>query len=307
MNRAKPNVTIRPPSGVHCCDERRTKRRGSAALQDAGALAKARRASARFWSAPVLRRFGSEGNDAECASAFTLIELLIVIAVVAILTSLLLPALGHSQSQARRIRCVGNLRQIGIATQLYWDDYEGQAFRYRRAVEPSGALYWFGWIERGSEGNRTFDATQGALFPYLGKGTVEICPSLNYALESFKRKATGAAYGYGYNLQLSASDPLPPVRLSSIPNPAQVVVLADAAQVNTFQSPASPDNPMLEEFYYVNTNEPTVHFRHSQRANLVFVDGHVDKAPLLPGSIDARLPRQYVGQLPPELLRLQAP
>ena len=118
MNHAKPNVTIRPP-GVHCRDERRTKRRGSAALQDAGALAKARRASARFWSAPVLRRFGSEGNGAGCASAFTLIELLVVIAVIAILTSLLLPALANSQSQARRIRYVDNLRQIGIAAQLY--------------------------------------------------------------------------------------------------------------------------------------------------------------------------------------------
>jgi prepilin-type N-terminal cleavage/methylation domain-containing protein/prepilin-type processing-associated H-X9-DG protein len=240
-------------------------------------------------------------------SGFTLIELLAVVAVIAILTALLLPALGQSRAQARRVQCLSNLRQIGIGVQLYWDDNAGQSFRYRRAVDSSGALYWFGWLDHGSEGEREFDATRGALYPYVGHGTIGICPSLGYALSSYKRKAMGATYGYGYNLQLSASNHLPPVLISAIASPAGIVVLADAAQVNTFQPPASPENPMLEEFYYVNTNEATAHFRHSQRANLLFVDGHVAPAAPLPGSIDRRLPRQCVGQLLPELLRWNAP
>ena len=241
------------------------------------------------------------------AHGFTLIELLAVIAVIAILTALLLPALGHSRAQARRVQCLANLRQLGIAVQLYWDDNAGQAFRYRRSVEPTGALYWFGWLEHGTESTRTFDATRGALHPYVGAGAVELCPSLGYALRSFKRKATGATYGYGYNLQLSGLSQRPPVLVSAIASPARVVVLADAAQVNTFQPPAAPDNPMLEEFYYVNTNEATVHFRHARHANLLFVDGHVAQAAPLPGSIDQRLPRECVGQLPPDLLRLETP
>jgi len=241
------------------------------------------------------------------ARGFTLIELLTVIAVIAILTALLLPALGQSRAQARRVQCLGNLRQLGIAVQLYWDDNASQAFRYRRAVEPTGALYWFGWLEHGAESTRTFDATRGALHPYVGAGAVELCPSLGYALRSFKRKATGATYGYGYNLQLSGLGQRPPVLVSAIASPARIAVLADAAQVNTFQPPAAPDNPMLEEFYYVNTNEATVHFRHTRHANLLFVDGHVAQAAPLPGSIDQRLPRECVGQLPPDLLRLETP
>jgi prepilin-type processing-associated H-X9-DG protein len=69
---------------------------------------------------------------------------------------------------------------------------------------------------------------------------------------------------------------------------------------------------MLEEWYYVSwaTNYgsssyyPNGHFRHSQRANAAFCDGHVGLEAMVPGSLDRRLPRQFVGCLRPEILTL---
>jgi prepilin-type N-terminal cleavage/methylation domain-containing protein/prepilin-type processing-associated H-X9-DG protein len=235
---------------------------------------------------------------------FTLIELLVVIAIIAMLAALLLPVLARGKQSAQKIKCASDLHQLGIATHLYWDENGGNCFRYFYGPTNNGALYWFGWIENGPEETRNFDATQGALYPYLRGRGVEICPALNYSSTSFKYKAKGAAYGYGYNYNLSTNMAKPPISTRRITRPSQTVLLADAAQVNTFQDPASPDNPMLEEFYYVNYDptQPNGHFRHRQRANVLFCDTHVASEQMVDGTLDTRLPQENVGLLRQEIL-----
>jgi prepilin-type processing-associated H-X9-DG protein/prepilin-type N-terminal cleavage/methylation domain-containing protein len=240
--------------------------------------------------------------------AFTLIELLAVIAMVTILAAMLLPALGNGRAKAWRVNCAGNLRQLAFASELYWDENGGNCFKCSYGLTNGGQLWWFGWLGNGPEGKRPLDLSAGVLYPYLKGSPVRLCPSLNYALAQFKLKADGAVYGYGYNLYLAA----PSVNANQLRAPSQTTLFADAAQVNDFQPPASPDNPMLEEWYYVSwaTNYssrsyyPNGHFRHSQRANVVFCDGHTAIEAMAPGSLDGRLPSQFVGCLRREILTL---
>jgi prepilin-type N-terminal cleavage/methylation domain-containing protein/prepilin-type processing-associated H-X9-DG protein len=110
--------------------------------------------------------------------AFTLIELLTVIAIIAILASMLLPSLSRAREMARRTSCASNLRQLNLGIQQYTQDYDETL--PPAAVGTGGENKIGGWVfysQFGTGANSArFDPSKGAIYPYVKSVQIFVCP-----------------------------------------------------------------------------------------------------------------------------------
>jgi prepilin-type N-terminal cleavage/methylation domain-containing protein/prepilin-type processing-associated H-X9-DG protein len=232
---------------------------------------------------------------------FTLVELLVVIAIVAVLIAMLAPALVAAYGVAQQTTCASNLRQLGLALRLYLKDNHGQFFPMR-TTQSDGALWYYGFESNASaasgEGNRTFDRTQGKLYTYLQSpdATVEFCPAFDNS-GPIKPKYSNQWWTYGINYELCGMKASRNFEEIKGGDAGRTILFADAAQVNTWQFPASSANPMIEEWFYIQPGSRMVQFRHFGKANVLFADWHVEALPPAAGSYNKLLPDAHIGYL----------
>ena len=197
-------------------------------------------------------------------AAFTLIELLIVIAVVATLAGLLLSVFARVQAGSRSIQCVSNLRQWGVALNLYANDHDGSYPRRGQGVQPLTQLQhpgddpshdWFNVLPPYAGQLGLQDAVNAGRAPRPGDHSIFVCPAA-------AASTAGPYYlPYAMNMYLSPWIRPQPHNRSQIDQPARLVFLADG--------PVSWSSAVPSSLGY------SVQARHSGRANLCFVDGHV--------------------------------
>lgn len=145
--------------------------------------------------------------------AFTLIELLAVIAIIAVLISLLFPALGQARGAARSVACLSNQKQLGLSARMYMDDHGGAMFRHHDGwVLDDGTQVDelpadLGGVSGGGMGHSEAEKPWAIFFaPYMGSREVAFCPNdptprsrrLTTTLEEFNGAIT------------HTDDPLPP-------------------------------------------------------------------------------------------------
>ncbi len=235
------------------------------------------------------------------ARAFTLIELLTVIAVVALLVGILVPSLSSARDSARTVRCASNLRQIAIAWTTYAGEYRDRAMplAYWSTQDIGAGPQIFWWGSHGSASTPP-DFSRGFLAPYLSaglnEGSIFECPSQAWGTYRPQGPSRSITSTYGYNGYFLSPAKTPGwgdsighrawQRVSSLPSPSSLLVFADTllpGGVNSLPgNNALLDPPLLFDGATWSPNpSPTTAFRHGRRAGgglgscvSVFADGH---------------------------------
>lgn len=230
-------------------------------------------------------------KPAAAAHGFTVVELLVVVAIIGILAALVLPPLARVKSRGQSIYCLNNLRQLGLSLHLYAGDNE-DALPYnmgsegtRRTVASGQFMNWVNNVmtwELDTDNTNTALLSKGGLGPYLTGGTsIFRCPADN-ALSSVQTAAgwSGRVRSVSMNAMLghageflagSVNTNNPGYRqffrLSDVPQPSQMFALVE-------EHPDSiNDGYFINRYYSYEWMDLPASF-HQGGANFVFVDGH---------------------------------
>ena len=207
----------------------------------------------------------------KAGAAFTLIELLTVIAVILALAALLLPVISKAKTQSQRTTCVSNLRQVSLAIRMYADDNKDvlpQLGQHSRGSD----LVWIAFrpmvqnylsIQRQASPDDKvfvcpadkFSVEWSAVPPHQGGPIYE--NTITHGITNF------TSYLFNGCNSMTTNHPLPGIagaRLGSLPNPAKTVLVAEGSAFEGF----SWHKPHKELLFRDSLNE------------VGYVDGHID-------------------------------
>lgn len=211
--------------------------------------------------------------------AFTLVELLVVMAIIGILAGLMIPVLGSARASARDTQCLGNLRNIGTAMMMYIGVYDDH-------IPPAGQsedVFYLPWYY--------------SLLPYNDDWGIYECPSKGVTIEDIPeltedlKTVAGRPYhavNYGMNFQFPGILPSEDlmggtIQTTMLISVSEVLIIADGAHF-AGSTPASefkgdnelPGSVMYGGLYFSSTiqeGQPTVSPRHRERTMCLFLDG----------------------------------
>lgn len=194
---------------------------------------------------------------------FTLIELLIVIAIISILAGLLLPSLNVAKKKAAAINCMSKERQLGASLIMYANDFKGYSGNCSYLAGTSDDYLW----------NATLVINKYAKYDDL------LCPYYTPLKFDTSKVAASWYFTYGINYAISELDNGGRSVSFNLKNfvldgktlpfqPSRTVLLSDTTTGN------NPTQYMNFGMYYTALVHTRIHFRHNQRASSVFFDGH---------------------------------
>ena len=199
---------------------------------------------------------------------FTLIELLVVIAIIAILAALLFPMMTKAKDAAKTAKCASNLRQLGLATGLYMNDY-GHRYPFNYSTNWGGMYITAFWIT--------------AVQKYSGTKLIARCPSDGLSIQGYSGSWGGIPYdpstvvSYWRNVYTNYGA----TETSKYPAPRESEITKARSTCYVMDGPPTPDGgtnwycpPSSYSSAKIYTDSDS---RHAGGANVLFCDWHVKK------------------------------